>query len=124
MDQVAQTMSFAPAQAAKLRGQAGGSLIHGKFDRLALNFLKARQYQHEESTSEPDHQLRELQLLARLVQHAQLDAFPLLDDLRCQSLCIQTRALSKARPFVDGPYLMGIERLLVKQGMDSGMATA
>ena len=65
-------MSLTPAQAAQLRGQAGwaGSLMHGKFGRLALNFLKTRQYQHEESAQVSRHQLRELQLLARLVQHA------------------------------------------------------
>ena len=72
VDQVAQTMSLTSAQAAKLRGQAGwaGSLMHGKFGRIALSFLKERQYSHEGSFGVFPHQLRELQLLARLVQYA------------------------------------------------------
>ena len=69
VDQVRQTMSLTPAQAAKLRGQAG-SLMHGKFGRLALNFLKERQYSKGGTCDVSPLQLRELQLLAHLVQEA------------------------------------------------------
>ena len=72
VDQVQQTLSLTPAQAAKLRGQAGwaGSLMHGKFGRLALSFLKERQYSQTATYGVSPHQLRELQLLVRLVREA------------------------------------------------------
>ncbi|OLP77008.1 hypothetical protein AK812_SmicGene42982 [Symbiodinium microadriaticum] len=66
------TKYLSSAQAAKLRGQAGwsASLMHGKCGRLALNFLKQRQYQQSGDFSLQEHQLQELDMLSYLAQHA------------------------------------------------------
>ena len=74
------TMEMTPAQAAKLRGQAGwaGSLMHGKCGRLAINFLKRRQYSKHNSHAITPADLKELQLLARLAQEAQPQSIQVL----------------------------------------------
>ena len=78
------TRSLAPAQASKLRGQAGwaGSLLHGKCGRLALRFLKSRQYSGDKDTTVNDFAARELQLLLLIAEQAPARSLPILQTAK------------------------------------------
>ena len=67
-----ESQQLTPAQASKLRGQAGwtGSLLHGKCGRLALRFLKERQYAKDGDSSLSHAQMRELRLLLHIAKTA------------------------------------------------------
>ena len=63
-----ETCQLTPAQASKLRGQAGwtGLLLHGKCGRLALRFLKERQYSTDGNHTLSQSQVQELRLLPHI----------------------------------------------------------
>ena len=86
VDLAAETGQLSPAQAAKLRGQAGwtGSLLHGKCGRLALRFLKERQYAKDGVQSLTPLQLRELWLLVLVSEQAPIRSVRVLQT---QSSC-------------------------------------
>ena len=75
-----ESRQLTPAQASKLRGQAGwtGSLLHGKCGRLALRFLKERQYAKDGDSSPSHAQLRELQLLLHIAKTAPIRTIEVL----------------------------------------------
>ena len=78
------TRSLTPAQASKLRGQAGwaGSLLHGKCGRLALRFLKTRQYAADQVATVSDFEARELQLLLLVAEQAPSRVLPVLQPAK------------------------------------------
>ena len=80
----AETSQLSPAQASKLRGQAGwtGSLLHGKCGRLALRFLKQRQYAKDGDRTLSLQQLRELRLLIAIAKQAPIRHLNILQPPR------------------------------------------
>ena len=95
------TRSLTPAQASKLREQAGwaGSLLHGKCGRLALRFLKSRQYSQNQDTTVDDSAARELQLMLLIAQQAPARDLPVLP-------AAQRLAMSRVRLGADGSYFV------------------
>ena len=81
---VVSTRSLTPAQASKLPGQAGwaGSLLHGKCGRLALRFLKSRQYSGDKDSTVNDFAARELQLLLLIAEQAPARSIPILQTAK------------------------------------------
>ena len=67
-----------------MRGQAGwaGTLLHGKCGRLALRFLKSRQYSGDKDTAVSDFAARELQLLLLIAEQALARALPVLQEAK------------------------------------------
>ena len=80
----AESGQLSPAQASKLRGQAGwtGSLLHGKCGRLALRFLKERQYAKDGDRTLWQSQLRELWLLVTMAKTAPIRLIEVLKSPR------------------------------------------
>ncbi|CAE6920920.1 aspC [Symbiodinium sp. CCMP2592] len=81
---VAESGQLSPAVASKLRGQAGwtGSLLHGKCGRLALRFLKQRQYATDGDRTVTPSQLQELRLLVAISQEAPVKYIDILQPPR------------------------------------------